>query len=72
MDRLLNDAPRFAEGRERLRQIFVSWREAKPALTALIDRAPALREVEPLVSDLADLADVGQDQIGRASCRERV
>ncbi len=60
IDRLLNDAPRFGEGRDRLRSIFAEWRDAGPGLKALIDRAPALREIEPLVADLGDLASVGQ------------
>ena len=60
IDRLLNDPPRFGEGRERLRAIFTEWRDAVPGLRALIDRAPALREIDPLVADLGDLASVGQ------------
>ena len=59
IDRLLNDAPRFGAGRDRLRALFTEWRDARPPLLALIDRAPALREVEPLVGDLADLGAVG-------------
>jgi len=60
LDQVMNDAPRFVAGRERLRAIFAEWRDSGPGLKALIDRAPALREVEPLVADLTDLAAVGE------------
>jgi hexosaminidase len=59
LERLLNDAPRFAVGRDELREIFTQWRDARGRLMALVNRAPALREVEPLVGDLADLGFVG-------------
>ena len=60
LDQLMNDAPRFVAGRERLKAIFAEWRGAGPGLKTLVDRAPALREVEPLVADLTDLAGVGE------------
>jgi hexosaminidase len=59
IDALLNDAPRFNAGRERLRVIFARWRDAEGPLLELIDRAPGLREVEPLVRDLADVGSTG-------------
>jgi len=63
MDGLLSDAPRFAMGRDRLRAIFTSWRDGRPALDALVARAPALKETAPLVADLADLGAVGLDAL---------
>jgi hexosaminidase len=63
MDGLLSDVPRFAAGREHLRTLFTEWRDSKPALDALIARAPALQEVAPLVNDLADLGQVGLDAL---------
>ena len=63
VDGLLSDAPRFAAGRERLRAIFTAWRDNRPALDALIARAPALKEVAPLAADLADLGGVGLDAL---------
>ena len=59
IDRLLNDAPRFMVGRDRLRAMFMEWRDARPALRALVGRSPALHEVEPLVADLEELGNVG-------------
>ena len=44
---------------DRLREIFAQWRDSRGRLTALVRRAPALHEVEPLVSDLGDLGTVG-------------
>ena len=59
MDALLSDAPRFALNRDRLRTIFTTWRDSRKELEALIDRAPALKEVAPLVADMADLGNAG-------------
>ena len=59
MDAMLGDAPRFALNRDRLRTIFTTWRDSRKELDALIDRAPALKEVAPLVADLADLGAAG-------------
>ena len=63
MDGLLADVPRFAAGRERLRAIFTAWRDSRPSLDALVARAPALKEVAPLVADLADLGQAGLDAL---------
>ncbi len=59
IDTLLNDAPGFVRDRDALVSTFQSWLEAAPAFDALIARAPALQEVAPLVTDLADLGRVG-------------
>ena len=67
LDQLMNDPPRFAAGRERLRAIFAEWQGAGPGLKTLIDRAPALREVEPLVADLTDVASVGEAALAALS-----
>jgi hexosaminidase len=69
IDGMLNDAPRFVLNRERLAGRFAAWREARPALEALIDRAPALREVAPLARDLADLGAMGQEALGFLAVR---
>jgi hexosaminidase len=63
IDALLNDAPRFSATRDRLRARFTTWRDARPPLDALIERAPALAEVAPLVKDLADLGDAGLEAL---------
>jgi hypothetical protein len=63
MEGLLSDVPRFAAGREHLRVMFTRWRDGRPALDALIARAPALAEVSPLAADLADLGTVGLDAL---------
>jgi len=63
IDGLLSDAPRFAAGREHLRATFTAWRDNRPALDALIARAPALKEIAPLAADLADLGQAGLDAL---------
>ena len=67
IDGLLSDVPRFAAGRPHLRDTFTAWRDSKPALDALILRAPGLAEVKPLVADLADLGAVGLDALAMLS-----
>ncbi len=60
---LLDDAPRFAEGRETLAARFRIWRDAQPVLDALIDRAPALREAAPLAAHLSAMGQVGLEAL---------
>src|SRR5205085_3844095 len=45
---LLADAPTFSRNRERLKLMFAEWRDVRPALDAMIDRSPILREAGPL------------------------
>jgi hexosaminidase len=59
VDGLLSDAPRFQSYAEGVRQSLTEWRDAGPELSAIIDRAPALREAEPLANDLSDIATIG-------------
>jgi hexosaminidase len=58
IDALLND-PRLMITRDRLKARFTAWRDAKPGLDALIDRAPGLVEIAPLAKDWADMGAVG-------------
>jgi len=59
VDGLLSDAPRFQSYAEDVRQSLTKWRDAAPELGALIDRAPALGEAQPLAKDLSDIATIG-------------
>jgi len=63
IDALLNDAPRLAVTREKLRARFTSWRDARRGLDALIGPAPALHEVAPLAKDLGDLGAIGLEAL---------
>ena len=63
-DALLDDAPRFAANQSALLSTFASWRDARSPLEALIDRAPALRETEPLVQALSTVGGIGLDALG--------
>ena len=59
VDGLLSDAPRFQTYAGDLRQSLTKWRAAEPELGAIIERAPALREAQPLANDLSDIATIG-------------
>ncbi|MFL6256677.1 MAG: beta-N-acetylhexosaminidase [Pyrinomonadaceae bacterium] len=63
VDLLLSDAPRFALHVSTLRDTFVSWRDAGPALAILIDRSPALAEARPLARDLASAGEIGLEAL---------
>jgi hexosaminidase len=52
---LLDDAPTFADGRNRLLAMFVGWRDLRPAFAILADGAPALAEAVPLANNLAEV-----------------
>jgi hexosaminidase len=60
---LLDDAPTFTRNRERLRAMFTEWRDVRPALDAMIDRSPILREAEQLPRDLADIGSAGLEAL---------
>jgi hexosaminidase len=60
---LLADAPRFTAGREELTREFEGWQDNQPALTALVDAAPALHEVRPMVEGLAQMSTIGLDAL---------
>ncbi|MEZ5320471.1 MAG: family 20 glycosylhydrolase, partial [Vicinamibacterales bacterium] len=61
---LLDDAPRFALGRDALTDRFSAWRDAAAGFDRLAARAPALREVAPLAADLGAMGVVGLDALG--------
>jgi hexosaminidase len=62
VDALLSDAPRFRVAA--VRQVLDEWRDAGPELNAIIERAPALREAQPLADDLSDIATIGLEAAG--------
>ncbi|HEX8282474.1 MAG TPA: family 20 glycosylhydrolase [Pyrinomonadaceae bacterium] len=63
VDLLLSDAPRFALHFSTLRDTFTSWRDAEPALEALMDRSPALSEARPLARDLGAAGEIGLEAL---------
>jgi hexosaminidase len=67
MDGLLSDVPRFAAGRDQLRDMFTAWRDSRRSLDALIARSPALAELAPLAAELSDLGSVGLDALAMLS-----
>lgn len=60
---LLADAPRFQTNRDELSRIFTTWREARPALEAMIERSAILRDAGPLAHDLAELGAAGLEAL---------
>ena len=67
VDGLLADAPRFGAHARTLRDTLAGWRDAGPALEALIDRAPALAEARPLARDLSAAGAVGLEALSYLS-----
>jgi hexosaminidase len=67
VDGLLSDAPRFRLYREDLGETLTRWRDAGPALNALIDRSPALQEARPLASDLSEMGAAGLEAMSYLS-----
>jgi hypothetical protein len=67
LEGLLSDAPRFQLYRENINDTFVSWRDAGPALDALVARSPALVEAKPLVDDLSQIASMGLESLAYLS-----
>lgn len=68
-DGLLDDAPRFATNQSALLTTFAAWRDERSPLESLIDRAPALRETEPLVQTLSTVGGIGLDAVGALAAR---
>jgi len=67
VDALLSDAPRFNAYQENLRLTLTQWRDARPALDALIAQSPVLRDAEPLAQDMSDLGTVGLEALSYLS-----
>ena len=63
VEELLADAPRFRDRREELAITLTTWRDIRPAVDRLIDRAPALRETVPLAVDVSALGSLGLEAL---------
>jgi hexosaminidase len=70
VDEFLGDAPRFQLHLTDLRLALRDWHDANPALTALMDRSPALQEAKPLAIDLGHLGDTGLEAVSFISSKE--
>jgi hexosaminidase len=63
VDELLSDAPHFRRNRDSIRVTLAEWRDVRPALDIMIDKAPILREAEQLPRDLSDIGVVGLEAL---------
>jgi hexosaminidase len=63
VDGLLSDAPHFRRNHDLIKLLLAEWRDARPALDAMIERAPMLREAEQLPRDLSDIGAAGLEAL---------
>jgi N-acetyl-beta-hexosaminidase len=63
VDGLLKDVPTFCRNQERIKMVLANWRDIRPALDAMIDKSPILREAEQLPRDLADIGGAGLEAL---------
>jgi hexosaminidase len=59
VDELLADAPAFRSGRAELEDLFTRWRDIRPSIDVVIDRAAGLHEMRPLAESFAALGVSG-------------
>lgn len=59
VEALLADAPRFQTNRASLQHLLTRWRDARPAIEAILAQSAALRDTEILAQELAELSAAG-------------
>jgi hexosaminidase len=67
VDGMLSDAPYLSRNRDRIKSILIEWRDVRPTLDSMIDRAPVLREAEQLPGDLSDIGTIGLEALSYIS-----
>jgi hexosaminidase len=63
VDGMFADAPYFRRNQDGIKTVLAEWRDARPALDAMIERSPILREAEQLPRDLSDIATAGLEAL---------
>ena len=63
VDGLLADGPLLRRNRDSLKATLTEWRDARPTLEAMIEKAPILREAEQLPRDLAEIGSAGLEAL---------
>ncbi len=63
VDGLLSDVPYFHRNQDRIKAVLTEWRNVRPALDAMIDKAPILREAEQLPRDLSEIGSAGLEAL---------
>ena len=67
LDGMLSDAPYLSRNRDRIKSTLIEWRDVRPTLDAMIDKAPILREAEQLPGDLSDIGTIGLEALSYIS-----
>jgi hexosaminidase len=60
---MLGDAPRFELYRDSLQNILSQWRNVYPSVNTMADKAPIMREAEPLAKQLSEVSAAGLEAI---------
>jgi hexosaminidase len=67
VEAMLNDSPRFHVYRSGIQNLLEEWRQVHPAIYAIADKSPIIREAEPLARDLSELSGAGLEALGYLS-----
>jgi hexosaminidase len=67
VDGMLSDAPYLRRNQDLIKSTLIEWRDVRPILDAMIDKAPVLREAEQLSGDLSDIGTIGLEAISYIS-----
>jgi len=63
VDGMLSDAPYLRRNQDLIKSTLLEWRDVRPTLDAMIDKAPILREAEQLSGDLSDIGTIGLEAL---------
>jgi hexosaminidase len=67
INEMLEDAPRFRRERSGIQDALNEWRKVHPAIYVMADKAPIMREAEPLARDLSDLSAAALEAVAYLS-----
>jgi hexosaminidase len=60
---MLSDMPHFRRNQERIQATLNEWRNIRPALDAMINKSPILREAQLLPHDLSEMGNAGLEAL---------
>ena len=67
IDGMLSDAPQLRRNQDLIKSTLSEWRDVRPTLDAMIDKAPVLREAEQLSGDLSEIGTIGLEAMSYIS-----